>query len=172
MKLPRLLLAVCALALVSSACVSFRDSIEDRLPATTVRVLRFPDSLELVLLDPRSLELRPIAERDIAPERRFHGYEVTAHAALDDARLRQKLMELVFEAVLRAREDPSEVLAPRWGVRAVKEGKVVDMLCTHPGGRIEVYSIDRKVIEELIAPDYASEVEKIVATTGLTLAAK
>ena len=47
MKRVRLPLAVCASAFVAAACVTFRDSIEDRLPATSVRVLRYPDSLEL-----------------------------------------------------------------------------------------------------------------------------
>jgi hypothetical protein len=162
-------LALCALAWLASACVTFRDSIEDRLPPTSVRVLRHPDSLELLVLDPRTIGLRPLNERDVAPEQRFHGYQITAHAPLDDARQRERLVALVFEEILRAKEDGSELFEPRWGVRAVKEGKVVDVLCSHPGGRIHVHAIDRKLYDPVIAADLAKQIEGVLATAGLEI---
>lgn len=160
-------------AFLLASCVTFRDAIEDRVPPTTTRVLRKPDSMELLLLDPRPIDSRPIEERDVAPERRFHGHEILAHAPLDDEHRRLALVESLFARVLLAHADGSQVFAPRWGIRAVKEGKVADVLCSHPDGLVEFHTIDRKTIAPLpVSAQRAAEVERVLATAGLELHAK
>ena len=48
----KLLLAFAVAIGGTLACVTFRDSVEDKLPLTVIRVLRSPDSLEILALDP------------------------------------------------------------------------------------------------------------------------
>jgi len=124
--------------LSAAACVTFRDTIDDRLAPSVIRVLREPESVDLVELDPRAVEQRAPELRTIAAEQLFHGFEIRAHTSLVDRDARHALVALVFEGILASPGADASGFQPRFGLRAVREGQVVDLLVDYASGQIDV----------------------------------
>lgn len=169
----KLLLAL-AVALVGTvSCVTFRDSVEDKLPLTVIRTLRFPDSFEILALDPTPVKARTSA---LPAERDFHGHEILGHAPLNDDLVRSELVELVLRGIQESDGTVAACFEPRHGIRAVKEGKVLDMLICYECLQVEIHTPE--LVEEkgrlgvLTSNSVEADVSRVYTSAGLALAPK
>lgn len=172
----KLALALGLAGLATLACVTFRDSVEDKLPLTVIRALREPDSFEILALDPISRKERDATEKPIAPEREFHGYEILGHAPLNDEVARGELVELVLRGVQESDGTVAACFNPRHGIRAVKEGKVLDMLICYECLQIEIHfselEEEKRRMGVLTSQSVEPDVTRIYSAAGLKIAGK
>lgn len=172
----KLLLAFAVAVGGTLACVTFRDSVEDKLPLTVIRVLRSPDSLEILALDPVPVAARRADARTLPIEKEFHGYEILGHAPLNDDVVRQELVELVLRGIQESDGRVAACFDPRHGIRAVKEGKVLDMLICYECLQVEIHYSE--LVEEkgrlgvLTANTVEPDVTRIYRSAGLAIAPK
>jgi hypothetical protein len=157
------------LAVALFACVTFRNAIEDKLPSSCIRILRAPESMELLALDPRPIDARPVADRNVPSERVFHGYEILGHAPLIGVKPRRKLTEVVFKGILESDGKVAACFNPRHGLRAVREGQVVDLLICYECLQVEVHGPGKKE-SALTSDSVEPEVTRIYQVAGLTIA--
>lgn len=165
------LASVVALALVVLGCVTFRNSVEDKLPTSVIRTLRFPDSLEILALDPTSSKERGTV---LPAERDFHGYAILGHAPLNDEATRSELVELVLRGVQESDGRVAACFNPRHGIRAVKDGKVLDMLICYECLQIELHCAaleeEKGRLGVLTSSSVEPEVSRLFEAAGLELA--
>jgi hypothetical protein len=158
------------------ACVTFRNSVEDKLPLTVIRALREPDSFEILALDPMAREERGAADKPIPPDKDFHGFEILGHAPLNDAAARSELVELVLQGIQESDGTVAACFIPRHGIRAVKEGKVLDLVICYECLQVEIHFAE--LTEEggrlgvLTSLSVEPEVTRIYHSAGLRIAGR
>lgn len=157
------LVFVCA-----AACVTFRATIDDHLAPSVVRVLREPESLDLVTLDPQAIETRAPELRAVAAEHNFHGFEIREHVSLVARDVRHELVALVFAGILAGNPADAVEFRPSLGLRAVREGQVVDLVIDFDSGLVDVTGPVKNARVRL-APAVQARIEALYRANGLTL---
>lgn len=165
MKATRSLSAL--LLVAAAACVTFRVAIEDRLPPSVIRVLREPESLEILTLDPLPIEARGPALRSVPAERQFNGFEIREHVPLKDRDERHDLVALVFKGILESDGSSKEGFSPSLGLRAVREGQVVDLLMCYDCQLIDVIASAKS--SRIRTSDVAAPIEALFRKHGLSI---
>ena len=161
--------ALSALTLAcTAACVTFRVAIEDRLPPSVIRVLREPESLEILTLDPLPIEARGPARRTVPAEREFNGFEIREHVPLRKRDERHELVALVFKGILESDGSAKAGFSPSLGLRAVREGQVVDLLMCYDCQQIDVIA-SANVTHIRTASNVASDIEALFRKHGLAV---
>ena len=172
MKKITLLLGLAAMSVL--ACVTFRESIEEKLPLTIVRAMRSPDSFELLVLDPVELKVRGTKDGSIPPEREFHGYEILGHVPLLEEGVRSELVELVLKGVQESDGTAAACFNPRHAIRIVNEGRVLDLLICYECLQITIYSAElsdqKGRLVALTSSTVEPEVSRIFTQAGLSTA--
>lgn len=157
------LVFVCA-----AACVTFRATIDDHLAPSVVRVLREPESLDLVTLAPEVIEVRAPELRAVPAEHNFHGFEIREHVSLVAREVRHELVALVFEGILAGNATDAGDFRPHVGLRAVREGQVVDLVIDFESGLIDVTG-PVKSARVRTSPSVQARIEALYRANGLTL---
>ena len=136
------LLAPMLAILLATGCSTFREPIEDLVPLPVLRTLRDPESFEILALDPVEVRSRPPKDARVAPESDFHGYEIVGHAPLSGPP-RRELVDLVLRGLQESdRHATAGPFRPSRGIRAVKEGRVLDVLLCYECSRVSFYSAE------------------------------
>jgi hypothetical protein len=78
--------------------------------------------MELLSLDPRPIDARPVPTATCLPSACSHGYRFLGHAPLNGVKPRRKLTEVVFKGILESDGKVAACFNPRHGLRAVARG--------------------------------------------------
>lgn len=164
---PILALVACSLA---PSCVSFREPVEDLVPLSVLRTLRGPESFEVLTLDPHEVKSRAPKDARIASEVDFHGFEILGHAPMIGPP-RRELVELVLRGIQEGRGGFDGPFEPRHGIRAVKEGRVLDVLVCYECRQVSIYSAELVAqhgrIDLSTSTSVAADVMHLFAEAGL-----
>jgi len=166
-----ILIAIVVVGAVILGCVAFRKTIDDKLPQAVIRVLRSPESVDLLTLNPVPLEEHAPGTPGLPVEREFHGYEILGHAPLTTREQREKLTLLLFQGIVESDGRVAGCFNPRHGVRAVRDGEVVDLVICYECLQIKIHAVAPKD-SKLVLTSQAVEprVTKLYESVGLQLA--
>jgi len=120
-----------SLALVGVYLLAIRAAGEDNaLPESVLKTLSNANQLELLSLVPE-----PEKEK---PKDHFHGYTVLGKTAVQDAATRKKVVDSLTRG-MQGEINPAKCFEPRHGIRAVHDGKTLELVICFACKQFEVY---------------------------------
>jgi len=132
---------------------------------------RLPDVLKTVLEKATELEIYSV---DPAPSKdgEFHGFKILGKTTIKDADKRKELLTKI-DAGLANSKGGAKCFDPRHGIRAVHDGKTVDLVICFACSWVYVYSDQEKREVVLETGSDAQELlNKILTDAGVKLAPK
>ena|SRR5260370_6484365 len=127
------LLAIATLLTTFYACAA--EEKENRLPADAKTILEKAEQFELFSLDP-SVE-------GMKDKGGFHGWKVLGKTVVKEAEVRKKILADLDKGISDSDGNGAKCFDPRHGIRAKRDGKIVDLVICFECGWIYVFRDDK-----------------------------
>lgn len=159
------------------ARVTADDGKDNRLPAAAAKILDRAERLEVLSVDPTtrnrpemvSLDGKPVPP---PPDLRedFHGFSVIGKTTVSGYLSRRNLIAAVKQGIADSDGSVAACFIPRHGLRAVADGKTVDLVICYECHSIRVYINDEQAGGVLTAATSRTALDKTLTAAGVALA--
>lgn len=133
-------------------------------PASTREVLENADSFIIIATDPEG----SASNRSQSLPEMFHEFPVIGKAEVKDKKTQNEILQALYSGVGKANGETSKCFNPRHGIRATKDGQVVEVLICFECGPIWVFPATSTKVSTSKHP--ANTFNRIWKSAGLRVA--